>query len=233
MEASDMKRLIAAVGVLLCLGISPAIAQTYKLCGTAATSGNASCIGVPDTSGTVQENLPSTAGTTGQLKQATGSGNTTWGNQSANSLTYLSCGTPTFSAVSTGTTETVIGYCQVPGGLMSANGVLRITYTVARSGSGNDNVSLRIGAVNTTSAALCDGPNATGSTSAGTSRVAYMANISSVSANSCPTQPTNVINVNTASPFYIVFTGTPATSGDTLTGVSLAVEYLSATPGGQ
>jgi hypothetical protein len=230
-----MNRLIAAaIAIFLCFGVSPAIAQTYKLCGTAATSGNASCVGVPDTSGTVQENLPSTAGTTGQLKQATGSGNTAWGNQSANSLTYLACSTPTFSAVSTGTTETVIGYCQVPGGLMSANGILRITYGFTRSGTVTDTYTIRIGATNDTSVASCFS-NVTGTTATYVTNVTHMANISSVSVNDCSPATTtpSVINVNTASPFYVVLTATPGTSGDTLTGVNLAVEYLSATPGGQ
>jgi hypothetical protein len=237
-----MKRLLTllAIGFLFS---TPALAQTYKLCGTAATSSNASCIGVPDTSAAAKENMPSSAGTVGQLKKVTGiasdsSANTAWANQNAQSYVYLACA-PTLTSVSSGTSETVIGSCAVPGGLMDAHGILRVRTLTSRSNTAHsDTVTIRIGTANNTSGTSC----ATASSSsnlAWNQQVAMFAS-GTTATNACATPSdfanisTNAaINIDTTNPVWVILTGTPGTTGDVLTALSMKVEYLSSTAGGQ
>jgi hypothetical protein len=232
-----MKRFLFLLGVLalasagLCV---PAFAQTATFCLPAATSHNNSCIGIPDTSAAVQQNLSPAAGTVGQLKKATGSNNTAWGSQSSFAYTYLACGTPTFGSVTGPSAETIIAACEVPGGLMSANSTIRILVLVTRTSSSNsDTINIRIGTADDLTGTVCS--TLTTALPNGTFLFGYkfFTNIGTTSTNICggannwaslgtPATP----NINTANPIWIVISGTPSTTGDVLTATNLIAEYL-------
>jgi hypothetical protein len=239
-----MKRLLALLLLLAAITFcASAEAQTAKTCRNAATSGNASCIGIPDTSAAVQENLPSVSGTANQIKKATGSGNTAWASQNSLSYTYISC-TPTFGSVSTGVAEVEIGSCEVPGGLMSANGTLNINAFVTRSATSNtDTIRIRIGTANDLTGVACPAVTSNNSGKTLVQAQSGMTNLGSVSTNACyadggtfgiiATTPTTP-NVNTANPFWVVVSAQPGVSvTDQLALVGLSVEYKTSANGGQ
>jgi hypothetical protein len=225
-----MVRRVSLLGLLVFLFCSPAGAQTNKLfCQKAFTSGNTSCVGIPDSSGAVQENLPSVSGTANQLEKSTGSNNTAWANQSSLGYTYLACN-PTLSAVSSGTAETAIATCEIPAGLMSANGQVRIHTLIQRIVTANtDTFNVRIGTANDLSGTVCGTASAT--TYAYIGGIINFSNVGTTSANQCKA-PAVAVNINTTNPVWVVVSATPGANGDTLTGEDLTVEYVSA-PGAQ
>jgi hypothetical protein len=229
-----MKRLALALALILGLAWSSADAQTAKWCLKAATSGNLNCLGVPDSTATVQENLPSVAGTTGQLKEATGSNNTSWVNQSSASYSYLAC-VPTLSTVSSGTTEQAVATCEIPAGLLGTNGSARIHFINTHVSTSNTDVfQLRIGSANNVSGTSCASANATTSTANYGTYV--FANEAATGTNGCtsagsPSAALTAVNVDTTNPVWVVVTMTPGVSGDTGAGVDLSVEVNAGTGG--
>jgi hypothetical protein len=227
-------RLLLPVAFILAIAAlcSQASAQTATFCLPGATSHNNSCIGIPDTSAAVQQNLSAATGTVGQLKKATGSNNTAWVSQSSLAYSYLPCN-PTFGSVSTGVSETIIAACEVPGGLMSANSTLRLLAHVTRQGTSNsDTINIRIGAADDLSGTICSALT-TAVNNTFLAGYYFFTNIGTTSTNICTKGATSLAvatsvapNLNTANPVWIVVSATPGVSGDTLSGTNLEVEYL-------
>jgi hypothetical protein len=171
---------------------------------------------------------------TGIPGNGTGSGVTVSGQLS---LVYLAC-TPAFSAVSTGTTETVLVACEIPGGLMSANSSVRFSALATRSATANTDVfKWRIGTAATVAASTqCD--TSTNGNLVGDLTVSgtiYFTNEGSATVNTCWHEQSLLQNngtnlpqfaLNTASPVYLLLTGTPGVTADVLTGVFATAVYL-------
>jgi hypothetical protein len=234
-----MKRFILPLltACLLFAGMQAASAQTNTHCYTAATSANLSCLGIPDSSPAVTWNWPSASPKLNYAMIGQASNGSAWqapatATASLSAL-YLAC-TPTFGSVSSGTAETALATCQVnlPGG-MAANGSLLIYGYATRSATTNtDTFKLRIGTANNLSGTACFSVNATSAGQLMFGGRGDFVNLASVSSNECflgqafSTSVPTAININTANPIWIVFSGQPGTTGDTLTGVSMTVMYL-------